>query len=101
MKLIYTKQGTAVKGHSGGCRNAGYFEGVESVATEVVIVGDYPNIKEAYEKDEISVTVLGAESSNLNKKTVDELKQLLEANGIEFDPKAKKEELLELAQNVG
>ncbi|MDO4223602.1 MAG: hypothetical protein Q4D05_06215 [Acinetobacter sp.] len=46
MKLVYSERGSPADGAS---RNALYFDKVESVATSVVILGDYPHIAKAYE----------------------------------------------------
>ncbi|MDO4896337.1 MAG: hypothetical protein Q3971_03145 [Moraxella sp.] len=46
--LIYSKHGAVVDGVVGRYRNPIYFERVEST-DKVMIYGDYPHIKEAYE----------------------------------------------------
>lgn len=46
--LIYSKNGAVIDGVVGRYRNPIYFERVES-ADKVMIYGDYPHIKEAYE----------------------------------------------------
>lgn len=46
--LIYSKHGAVIDGVVGRYRNPIYFECVES-ADKVMIYGDYPHIKEAYE----------------------------------------------------
>lgn len=46
--LIYSKNGAVVDGVAGHYRNPVYFERAE-ITDKVVIYGDYPHIKEAYE----------------------------------------------------
>ena len=56
--LIYSKNGELVDGVVGQYRNPDYFERAETTE-KVVIVGDYPHIKEAYEVAGVLVEVLG------------------------------------------
>lgn len=52
--LIYSPNGAIVDGLNGNYRNPDYFESA-SPTDKVVLVGDYPHIKQAY--DAIGVTV--------------------------------------------
>lgn len=52
--LIYSPNGAIVDGLNGNYRNPDYFEGA-SPTDKVLLVGDYPKIKQAYEA--IGVTV--------------------------------------------
>lgn len=55
MELIYTARHTGFeKGKR--YRNPRYFDRVEPAATSVIIEGDFPAVKEAYEKADVKVT---------------------------------------------
>lgn len=105
MKLIYTLKSQGLpKGFS--ARNPRYFVAVERDVKTVIIEGDYPEVEKAYVKAEVEV-VLGevAEGSEpeaapkpFSTMTVLELKQHLTDQGIEFDAKVTKAQLLELIQ---
>lgn len=105
MKLIYTLKSQGLpKGFS--ARNPRYFVAVERDVKTVIIEGDYPEIEKAYIKAGAEV-ILGevAEGSEpeaapkpFSTMTVLELKQRLTDQGIEFDAKATKAQLLELIQ---
>lgn len=56
MKIIYAKKSTGIN-EDGSFQNPKYFDHPDSTATSVVIYGDYPDIKDAYEKLGISVEV--------------------------------------------
>ncbi|MFJ2491470.1 HeH/LEM domain-containing protein [Pseudomonas iridis] len=94
MKVIYTDKPGKERGVC--YRLLSEFFGVIGTATEVVIEGDAPEIYDAYEAAGIKVldgkVPENAETDPLKMK-VPELKDWLTANGITFDPAAKKEDL--------
>lgn len=93
-KLCYSKRGA--KAHDGfTARSAAYFASVENGVDEVVIVGDYQNIKDAYTKAEVKVTVEDVETDAKKDKPlgVADLRKLLTDAGVEFPADAKKPEL--------
>lgn len=56
MKIIYAKKSTGIN-EDGSFQNPKYFDHPDSTATSVVIYGDYPDIKDAYEKLGIGVEI--------------------------------------------
>ena len=102
MNLVYTKNGIEVDGITGNYRNADYFQGVEALPddSKVAVIGDYPHIAEAYEQIgvEVYLTMTKAEEFDYSKLSVGELREHLAVQGIEFDPKASKAELLKLIE---
>lgn len=52
--LIYSKNGALVDGVVGHYRNPAYFEKAENV-DKVMIIGDYPHVKKAYEQKGVEI----------------------------------------------
>ena len=116
MHIIYTTQ---TSGFKGGCayRNPRYFAGVESDAIEVTVVGDWPDVVEAYAKAGIDAKVVtltadgkadvtgnqdddnkGANDAT-NRFTVPEIKEALAAKGVEIPAGVtKRDDLLALLE---
>ena len=92
MKVIYTKE----IGRERGVCYRSQFLGVIHDATEVLVDGDFEGIEQAYADVGIKVSFAGQD--DLLAKTTDELKAILTEKGVEFDPKAKKADLLALLQ---
>lgn len=63
MELIYTTRRSDFDPRK-HYRNPEYFERVDRRADAVVIEGDYPNIKKAYEAAKVKVTVAGEDESD-------------------------------------
>lgn len=102
MKVIYTENPS--KAIDTVYRNPNVFYGVIAKATEVTVEGDYPNIVEAYNAMGIEVnqpTPNDRKSINPADMKVDQLKEALTAKGIEFPPKAVREELIKLLEESG
>lgn len=128
MRLLYTKR---IAGLPDGfsIRNPDYFLKPENGVEHVTIEGKYPAIVEAYEKEGVSVEVVGGQATEavavpesvvsdadkaeaevveldqpavkeLSDMSVDELKAYLTELGVEFTAKATKQQLLELAKEV-
>ena len=93
-KLCYSKRGVkAPEGFS--ARNAAYFAGVENGVDEVVIVGDYQDIKDSYTKADVKVTVEEVETEAKKEKALGlvALRKLLTSANVEFAADASKEDL--------
>jgi len=93
-KLCYSKRGAkAPDGFTS--RSAAYFAGVENGVDEVVIVGDYPDIKDAYTKAKVKVTVEDVETDTKKEKSLSltALRKLLTSANVEFPADASKEDL--------
>ncbi|MCW2255727.1 hypothetical protein M2263_001818 [Providencia alcalifaciens] len=92
MKVIYTKD----VGRERGVCYRSQFLGVIHDAAEVVVDGDFEGVEQAYADVGIKVSFTGQD--DLSIKTTEELKVILTEKGIEFNPKAKKADLLALLQ---
>lgn len=101
MKIIYAQNFVKVE-EDGLIHNPDYYDKPNKCAESVVIYGEFPQIKADYDALEIPVTVTGqlqetASLKSLNDDlTVPQIKEKLEALNIEFNAKAKKDELLAL-----
>ncbi|AQS50547.1 hypothetical protein PAEH1_01465 [Paenalcaligenes hominis] len=126
MRLLYTMR--CVDFPSGfAVRHPRYFVKPEAGVEHVSIEGDFPVIAEAYEALGVPVETIGGNAAEaiavpelaisdadkaeaetvvldqpvvkeLDDMTVDELQAYLTELGVEFDPKAKKADLLKLAK---
>lgn len=107
MKILYTTQAAipVPEGASVAVRNPIYFRGPESGAEEVAVMGDFPEIVAAYEALDVPVHVVpdgerqevGVEPAQMGLPA---LRKHLKGLGIDFDPKATKDELLALLPAV-
>lgn len=101
MELIYTNQLDGFDPNK-RYRNADLFRGVESGVTAVIVVGEHPEIVAAYEALGVGAVVVdlyedqGKQETDPAKMGVADLREWLTAQGIEFDPKAPKAEILKL-----
>ncbi|WP_030141971.1 hypothetical protein [Pseudomonas fluorescens] len=80
-------------------RNPVYFEKPESGVTKVTVIGDWPVVVDAYRTAKVQVDVVaagGAVEKDPAKMGVADLRNWLTAQGIEFDPKAPKAEIVKL-----
>jgi hypothetical protein len=80
-------------------RNPVYFEKPESGVTKVTVIGDWPVVVDAYRTAKVQVDVVeagGAMETDPAKMGVADLRNWLTAQGIEFDPKAPKAEIVKL-----
>ncbi|MCU1752153.1 hypothetical protein [Pseudomonas sp. 6D_7.1_Bac1] len=100
MELTYSAQKTDFDPDK-RYRNPEYFERPEAGATKVTVVGDWPDVVEAYRAAKVDLEIVdahgddGAETDPA-KMGVGALREFLTAQGIEFDPKAPKAEILKL-----
>lgn len=107
MKILYTTQAALVlpEGAPVAVRNPIYFRGPESGAEEVAVMGEFPEIVAAYEALEVPVHVVpegerqdaGVEPAQMGLPA---LRKYLKGLGIDFDPKASKDELLALVSGA-
>jgi hypothetical protein len=98
MELTYSSQTTDFDPDR-RYRNPQYFDKPESGVTKVTVVGDWPAVVEAYKAAKVEVDVVelgGAAETDPTKMGVADLRDWLTAQGIEFDPKAPKVEILKL-----
>lgn len=101
MELIYTNQLDGFDPNK-RYRNADLFRSVESGVTKVIVVGDHPMIVDAYEAQGVEVivselpAVQGEAETDPAKMGVGALREWLTAQGIDYDPKAPKVEILKL-----
>lgn len=103
MKILYTTQAALAmpEGAAVAVRNPIYFRGPESGAEEVAVMGNFPEIVAAYEALDVPVHVVpegerqeaGVEAAQMGLPA---LRKHLKGLGIDFDPKATKDELLAL-----
>ncbi|WDH25035.1 hypothetical protein [Pseudomonas chlororaphis] len=98
MELTYSAQTTDFDPDK-RYRNPQYFDKPESGVTKVTVVGDWPAVVAAYKAAEVEVDVVefgGDVETDPAKMGVADLRDWLAAQGIEFDPKAPKAEILKL-----
>ena len=98
MELTYSSQKTDFDPDK-RYRNPEYFERPEAGVTKVTVVGDWPIVVEAYKAATVEVDVIesgGSTETDPAKMGVADLRDWLTAQGIEFDPKAPKVEILKL-----
>lgn len=98
MELTYSAQTTDFDPDK-RYRNPQYFDKPESGVTRVTVVGDWPVVAEAYKAAQVEVDVVepvGPAETDPAKMGVADLREWLAAQGIEFDPKAPKVEILKL-----
>lgn len=101
MELIYTNQLDGFDPNK-RYRNADLFRSVESGVAKVIVVGDHPMIADAYEALGVEVivselpTVQGEAETDPAKMGVSALREWLTAQGIDYDPKAPKSEIIKL-----
>ncbi|MDT9673853.1 hypothetical protein F6R97_04185 [Pseudomonas sp. JV414] len=98
MELTYSSQKTDFDPDK-RYRNPEYFERPEAGVTKVTVVGDWPIVVEAYKAARVEVDVAesdGSTETDPAKMGVTDLRDWLTAQGIEFDPKAPKVEILKL-----
>ncbi|MFJ2456773.1 HeH/LEM domain-containing protein [Pseudomonas protegens] len=101
MELIYTNQLDGFDPNK-RYRSADLFRGIENGVTAVIVVGEYPGIVAAYESLGVDVVVVdldenqGKQETDPAKMGVADLRDWLTAQGIEFDPKASKAEIVKL-----
>ncbi|TGV06468.1 hypothetical protein E4695_13005 [Alcaligenaceae bacterium 429] len=100
MKILYTTKHQDIPAGL-SVRNPQYFEKPEQGVKAVYVDGDYPNIVQAYQGlgvDVEVVTIGDAEQAPVDPTDMGlpALRKHLKALGIEFDPKATKDELLAL-----
>ncbi|MCU7645645.1 HeH/LEM domain-containing protein [Pseudomonas piscis] len=100
MELIYTNQLDGFDPNK-RYRSADLFRCVESDVTAVIVVGEHPAIVDAYEAIDVEVSVVDLISQDKQetdpaKMGVADLRDWLTAQGIEFDPKASKAEIVKL-----
>ncbi|KAA5842234.1 hypothetical protein F2A37_16805 [Pseudomonas chlororaphis] len=98
MELTYSAQTTGFHSDT-RYRNPQYFDKPESGVTKVTVVGDWPVVVDAYKAAQVDVDVVelsGAAEADPAKMGVADLRDWLTAQGIEFDPKAPKAEILKL-----
>ena len=101
MKILYTTHAAIAlpEGAPVAVRNPIYFRGAESGAEEVAVMGGFPEIIAAYEALDVPVHVVpdserqeaGVEPAQMGLPA---LRKHLKGLGIDFDPKATKDELL-------
>lgn len=104
MRILYTTQAaiSLPEGEPVAVRNPIYFRGPESGVKEVAVMGGFPEIVAAYEALDVPVHVVpegerqeaGLEPAQMGLPA---LRKYLKGLGIDFDPKATKDELLALA----
>jgi len=107
MRILYTTQAAIFlpEGEPVAVRNPIYFRGPESGVKEVAVMGEYPEIVAAYEALEVPVHVVpegerqdaGVEPAQMGLPA---LRKYLKGLGIDFDPKASKDELLALVSGA-
>ncbi|WP_341667353.1 Ish1 domain-containing protein [Alcaligenes sp. SDU_A2] len=104
MKILYTTQATipVPEGAFVAVRNPIYFRGPENGAEEVAIMGHFPEIVAAYKALDVPVHVVpDGERDEVDvdpaQMGLPALRKYLKGLGIDFDPKATKDELLALA----
>lgn len=98
MKILYTTKHQDIPAGL-SVRNPQYFEKPEQGVKAVYIDGDYPHIAQAYQELDVEVVTIGdAEQDAVDPADMGlpALRKHLKALGIEFDPKATKDELLAL-----
>lgn len=101
MKVIYAQNFVKVE-EEGLIHNPDYYDKPNKRAESVVIYGDFPQIKADYDALKIPVTLAGQLLEAVSSKspnddlTIPQIKEKLEALNIEFNAKAKKDELLVL-----
>ncbi|MGE8098114.1 hypothetical protein ACQKP6_09140 [Pseudomonas fluorescens] len=101
MELIYTNQLDGFDPNK-RYRNADLFRSVESGVTKVIVVGDHPVIVDAYEALGVDVivselpAVRGESETDPAEMGVGALREWLTAQGIDYDAKAPKAEILKL-----
>lgn len=98
MELTYSSQKTDFDPDK-RYRNPEYFERPEAGVTKVTVVGDWPIVVEAYKAAMVEVDVAesgGSTETDPARMGVADLRDWLTAQGIEFDPKAPKVEILKL-----
>lgn len=103
MRILYTTQAALAlpEGEPVAVRNPIYFRSPESGVKEVAVMGDFPEIVAAYEALDVPVHVVpegerreaGLEPAQMGLPA---LRKHLKGLGIDFDPKASKDELLAL-----
>ncbi len=98
MELTYSAQTTHFDPDK-RYRNPQYFDKPETGVTKVTVVGDWPAVVEAYKAVQVEIDVVepgGAAETDPAKMGVADLRDWLTAQGIEFDPKAPKAEIVKL-----
>jgi len=99
MELTYSSQKTDFDPDK-RYRNPEYFERPESGVAKVIVMGDWPIVVDAYKAAKVEVDVIDATGGIVEtdpaKMGVADLRDWLLAQGIEFDPKAPKVEILKL-----
>lgn len=98
MELTYSAQTTDFDPDK-RYRNPQYFDRPEPGVTKVIVMGDWPVVVEAYEAAQVEVDIVepgGAAETDPAKMGVADLRDWLTAQGIEFDPKAPKAEIVKL-----
>ena len=103
MRILYTTQAaiSLPEGEPVAVRNPIYFRGPESGVKEVAVMGGFPEIVAAYEALDVPVHVVpegerqeaGLEPAQMGLPA---LRKYLKGLGIDFDPKATKDEMLAL-----
>lgn len=103
MRILYTTQAAIAlpEGEPVAVRNPIYFRSPESGVKEVAVLGDFPEIVAAYEVLDVPVHVAAdgdRQESGLEpaQMGLPALRKHLKGLGIDFDPKAAKDELLAL-----
>ncbi|MGC5702971.1 hypothetical protein J4P02_22450 [Pseudomonas sp. NFXW11] len=98
MELTYSAQTTDFDPDK-RYRNPQYFDRPEAGVTKIVVVGQWPNVVDAYKALDVEVDIVEAGASSETDPTkmgVADLRDWLTAQGIEFDPKAPKVEIVKL-----